>query len=597
MSHSIFGNSDDLGEEDPWSISQSRLMQGSSILNDTSEQTRQNSWSDFNASPVGDDDPLESSKNYSFGNKLLLSPNTKTNSLSTMKQSILGTSPIEDPLTGLRPNSTVSSNDITIAESSSSNTYGKNQAKAFPATAAAAAASGPNSEPEISAWTEELTHSFNPLSYHNSDDKIIVTVKEIPEKEGLVFKHINYLISHNIKFSSEYIQQEGQKGNTIKVIRRYSDFAWLIEILWKKYPYRLIPELPPKKFSSTSSTSDTLFLQKRRRGLQRFLYEIMKHPILSKESLVIMFLTVPNEFANWKKYANIDSNDEFDGIRLPIPRRFKLNIEQVVKQLVDPSINDSADEQTGYQDDDDEENDYGKPLRTDSIVNHITQIWSENPLNHKQLDFVENLSSVDTSLTKFADTWNKLCILVERIERRNSALAMDKHRFSVFLGSFTEINGNVYGLDNLVTPLKGSSNLEEVDEAQNLSIINTMLKSVVKFFQTSKQLKDDEAQQIDSETLENFKKFHDYLVALHYSIERLNYFRTTSEKEVHALLNRLTRSNEKLSQVRIKSDIKGSEIDKLVTILETSNEELTSLLTKIILSKQCFVNEYRFKML
>ncbi|OUM52425.1 hypothetical protein BVG19_g1617 [[Candida] boidinii] len=248
MSHSIFGNSDDLGEEDPWSIPQSRLMQGSSILNDTSEQTRQNSWSDFNSSPVGDDDPLESSKNYSFGNKLL-SPNTKTNSLSTMKQSILGTSPIEDPLTGLRPNSTVSSNDITIAESSSSNTYGKNQAKAFPATAAAAAASGPNSEPEISAWTEELTHSFNPLSYHNSDDKIIVTVKEIPEKEGLVFKHINYLISHNIKFPSEYIQQEGQKGNTIKVIRRYSDFAWLIEILWKKYPYRLIPELPPKKFS------------------------------------------------------------------------------------------------------------------------------------------------------------------------------------------------------------------------------------------------------------------------------------------------------------------------------------------------------------
>ena len=101
-----------------------------------------------------------------------------------------------------------------------------------------------------------------------------------------------------------------------------------------------------------------------------------------------MFLTVPNEFANWKKYANIDSNDEFDGIRLPVPRRFKLNIEQVVKQLADPSIDDSADEQTGYQDDDDEENNYGKPLRTDSIVNHITQIWSENTLNHKQLEFV-----------------------------------------------------------------------------------------------------------------------------------------------------------------------------------------------------------------
>lgn len=32
------------------------------------------------------------------------------------------------------------------------------------------------------------------------------------------------------------------------VIRRYSDFIWLAEMLQKKYPYCVIPNLPPKQF-------------------------------------------------------------------------------------------------------------------------------------------------------------------------------------------------------------------------------------------------------------------------------------------------------------------------------------------------------------
>lgn len=109
-----------------------------------------------------------------------------------------------------------------------------------------------------SVWAEDAIARFSPLSYHNSDDKTIVNVKEIPEKEGLVFKHINYLVSHNLRFSQEYyreanenskVKQQAPRNGETKVIRRYSDFDWLVEVLWKKYPYRLIPELPPKKFA------------------------------------------------------------------------------------------------------------------------------------------------------------------------------------------------------------------------------------------------------------------------------------------------------------------------------------------------------------
>ena len=35
------------------------------------------------------------------------------------------------------------------------------------------------------------------------------------------------------------------------------------------------------------------FLEKRRRGLVRFANSLVQHPVLSQETLVVMFLTVP----------------------------------------------------------------------------------------------------------------------------------------------------------------------------------------------------------------------------------------------------------------------------------------------------------------
>lgn len=46
-----------------------------------------------------------------------------------------------------------------------------------------------------------------------------IKIKEVPEKEGLLFKHINYIITHNLKLGSNVLDQK-------KVIRRYSDFVW-----------------------------------------------------------------------------------------------------------------------------------------------------------------------------------------------------------------------------------------------------------------------------------------------------------------------------------------------------------------------------------
>lgn len=65
----------------------------------------------------------------------------------------------------------------------------------------------------------------------------IVTVNVLDEKEGMfLFQHRNYEVS------------SVRRGS--KVIRRYSDFVWLLDCLHKRYPFRQLPLLPPKRMAS-----------------------------------------------------------------------------------------------------------------------------------------------------------------------------------------------------------------------------------------------------------------------------------------------------------------------------------------------------------
>lgn len=64
------------------------------------------------------------------------------------------------------------------------------------------------------------------------EENIIVTL--LPEKEGMfMFQHHNYEVA------------SARRGS--KVIRRYSDFVWLLDCLHKRYPFRVLPLLPPKR--------------------------------------------------------------------------------------------------------------------------------------------------------------------------------------------------------------------------------------------------------------------------------------------------------------------------------------------------------------
>ena len=110
----------------------------------------------------------------------------------------------------------------------------------------------------------------------------LVTVNLLDEKEGMfMFQHRNYEVA-SVRRNS-------------KVIRRYSDFVWLLDCLHKRYPFRLLPLLPPKRVQINGNhiAADSSFLEKRRRGLARFANALVRHPVLREEQLVVMFLTVP----------------------------------------------------------------------------------------------------------------------------------------------------------------------------------------------------------------------------------------------------------------------------------------------------------------
>jgi len=69
------------------------------------------------------------------------------------------------------------------------------------------------------------------------EEEVIINLLE--EKEGMfMFQHRNYEVVSVRKNS--------------KVVRRYSDFVWLLDCLYKRYPFRQLPLLPPKRVASKS---------------------------------------------------------------------------------------------------------------------------------------------------------------------------------------------------------------------------------------------------------------------------------------------------------------------------------------------------------
>ncbi|KAI8137121.1 hypothetical protein BJV82DRAFT_525877 [Fennellomyces sp. T-0311] len=159
---------------------------------------------------------------------------------------------------------------------------------------------------------EPKNRTVKPLDTQNWFQKVEeIKVTIAPEREGFIFKHVNYIV-------------ESQKRSSI-VLRRFSDFWWLMEILARRYPFRALPNLPPKKVGGR----DSAFLEKRRKGLSRYINAVIRHPVLRNDDVVVKFLTEPSELAAWRKQHPPSLDEEY--------RRKQHNIEEI-RSMIPPTL-------------------------------------------------------------------------------------------------------------------------------------------------------------------------------------------------------------------------------------------------------------------
>ncbi|KFY76117.1 hypothetical protein V499_04047 [Pseudogymnoascus sp. VKM F-103] len=237
------------------------------------------------------------------------------------------------------------------------------------------------------------------LTGNGVEENILVTL--LPEKEGVfLFQHHNYQV------------HSPRRGS--KVVRRYSDFVWLLDCLHKRYPFRRLPLLPPKRVGVNGSylAADSTFIEKRRRGLVRFVNALVKHPVLNQEQLVVMLLTVPTELAVWRKQATISVQEEFTG-----------------KALL--------------------------PGLEDSLPPTLNELFE----------------TTRSGVRKSAEVYINLCTLMDRLAKRNEGLAADHGRLSTSLMSLTDASHATYAIDTNDVPLLNEGLLttaKHVTDSQSL---------------------------------------------------------------------------------------------------------------------------------
>ncbi|KAG5950441.1 hypothetical protein E4U53_005064 [Claviceps sorghi] len=239
--------------------------------------------------------------------------------------------------------------------------------------AAAAAAAG--------AATSTVARATSGRTGPSLEESIVVTL--MPGKEGIfLFQHHNYEIAS---------QRRGSK-----VVRRYSDFVWLLDCLHKRYPFRVLPLLPPKRVAVNGNhlSNDGAFIEKRRRGLARFLNTVVRHPVLSQEQLVIMFLTVPTELSVWRKQATISVLDEFADKVLP-------------------------------------------PGLEDSLPSTLEDLFSRTR----------------SGVRRSAELYINVCNIMDRLVKRTEGVAADHARIAMTLTSLTETSADTYATDANEVPL------------------------------------------------------------------------------------------------------------------------------------------------
>lgn len=220
------------------------------------------------------------------------------------------------------------------------------------------------------------------------------------------------------------------------------------------------------------------------------------------------------ELAVWRKQATISVQEEFTGKSLP-------------------------------------------PTLEDSLPSNLSDIFEQ----------------VRTGVRRSAEIYINLCVLLERLVKRNEGLAADTNKFSLALQSLQESSADTYAIDTNDVPL-----------------LNDGIGAVSKHLSTNQTLIEDESSAWEHGTLEDLKTIRDSMVSMRDMFDRRDRYAVDS---IPKLERRIDASTAKLQQLRAKpaGAVKPGEIEKVESSIISDKESIVAQHARGVFIKECVRDE------
>ncbi|KAI8057590.1 uncharacterized protein B0P05DRAFT_559881 [Gilbertella persicaria] len=318
------------------------------------------------------------------------------------------------------------------------------------------------------------------------------------EKEGFLFKHINYQI-------------KSEKLGT-SVLRRFSDFWWLWETLLKRYPCRIIPHLPPKKLGGRTD----VFEDRRRKGLSRFMNAVIQHPVLGKDEVVKAFLSHPSEMTTWRRKHPPSLDEEF--------------------------------------------------VRTSYSMARLEQLIP--------LDLDDRIIRMRKRLTVSVQLYERMCLIMNQMNRLNKALGSDYARYSMTLNFVSDLDKdcwvpNCEGCQQMVHGYEGiSKSLQQTGAMLHKHAIIT-----------------------DNTIVESLKQQRDLLDAFKELLERKERLNTMSNQTLSRLIAKYQTGK---IQPTVAHDVQQVQEHTLPEHIRDQDTGLTLTQQRDIFIRYCLMSELSF---
>lgn len=156
----------------------------------------------------------------------------------------------------------------------------------------------------------------------------------------------------------------------------------------------------------------------------------------------------------------------------------------------------------------------------------------------------ETFDTVRSGVRRSAELYINLCNLVERLCKRQEAIAAEYGRFGMNLTSITETTNDAFAID-----------------ANDVPLLNEGIKATAKHVGTSQNLLDDESRAWDEGVLEDLKSVRDGLVSLRDLFDRKD---RLARDNIPQLEKRILQSENKLQGIKAKGDAaKPGEAEKV----------------------------------